>query len=348
MPDPLMLLGSSLGLLIIAVWLFWPDSGLLSRWRAIRRVTTRVLQEDAIKHVQKMTLGGRRATLQSVAGALEIDRDRACQILAGLEESGLLARDGETLTLTAEGRRTAVNIIRAHRVWEQYLAEKTGYRESEWHAQADHHEHTLTPAEVDELARSLGHPPLDPHGDPIPTKEGELHPYRGEPLTKLSVNQLARIAHVGDEPEAVAAQIRAEGLIPGMLVRLIESDARRVRFWADEEEHLLAPVVAARISVIPIAEEVVEDQPAGQPLSDLAVGQRGKVVALSPRCRGPERRRMMDMGVLPGTVIEPELVSPGGDPTAYRVRGALIALRADQAQHIRVETLHARETQPAG
>lgn len=337
MPDPLLLLGSAIIVLIVAVGLFWPKWGLLARWRAIRRVTTRVLQEDTIKHIQKMALSGRRSTLQSVAGALEIDRDRTYEILADLEDSGLLARNGETLNLTDEGRRMAVNIIRAHRVWEQYLAEKTGFQEAEWHAQADYYEHTLTPTEVDELAIRLGHPPLDPHGDPIPTKEGDLNAYRGEPLTDFAVNQLGRIAHVGDEPEAVAAQIRAEGLTPGMLVRVIESDVRRVRFWADEEEHLLAPVVAAKIDVIPLEEGAVEQEPTGQPLNELTVGQQGKVVALSPRCRGPERRRMMDMGILPGTMIVPELVSPGGDPIAYRVRGALIALRADQAQHIRVE-----------
>lgn len=344
MPDPLLLLGSAAGLLIVGVGLFWPDWGVVPRWRAIRRVTSRVLQEDAIKHIQKMALGGRRSTLQSVAGALEIDRDQTCEILAELEEGGMLAREGETLNLTAEGRRMAVNIIRAHRVWEQYLAVNTGYRESEWHAQADYHEHNLTPDEVDELARSLGHPPLDPHGDPIPTRDGEVNAYRGDPLTELSVNQLGRIAHVGDEPEAVAAQIRAEGLAPGMLVRVIESDARRVRFWAGEEEHLLAPVVAAKIAVIPLVEGGIEEEPAGRPLSELAVGQRGKVVALSRRCRGPERRRMMDMGVLPGTVIEPELASPGGDPRAYRVRGALIALRDEQAQWIRVEDLIIEES----
>ena len=64
---------------------------------------------------------------------------------------------------------------------------------------------------------------------------------------------------------------------------------------------------------------------------------------LSPQCRGPERRRLMDLGILPGTVIQAELVSPSGDPTAYRIRDALIALRKEQADWVRVELLTLEE-----
>jgi Fe2+ transport system protein FeoA len=46
---------------------------------------------------------------------------------------------------------------------------------------------------------------------------------------------------------------------------------------------------------------------------------------------------MMDLGILPGTTVTAEMISPGGDPTAYRIRGALVALRKDQAEHIRIQ-----------
>ena len=68
-------------------------------------------------------------------------------------------------------------------------------------------------------------------------------------------------------------------------------------------------------------------------------GEHGQIVGLSPRCRGPERRRMMDLGILPGTVVTAELISPSGDPTAYRIRDALIALRVEQAQLINISRL---------
>jgi Fe2+ transport system protein FeoA len=62
-------------------------------------------------------------------------------------------------------------------------------------------------------------------------------------------------------------------------------------------------------------------------------------VTISRRCRGAERRRLLDLGVLPGTVIQAEIRSPNGDPTAYLVRDALIALRAEQAEFIRIERM---------
>ncbi len=71
-------------------------------------------------------------------------------------------------------------------------------------------------------------------------------------------------------------------------------------------------------------------------LGDLKLGQQGKVVNIASICQGAERRRFMDLGIVPGTVIEAELTSPSGDPTAYKIRGALIALRREQAQLINI------------
>ena len=72
-------------------------------------------------------------------------------------------------------------------------------------------------------------------------------------------------------------------------------------------------------------------------LKDLQHGQAGRVLSISQQCRGAERQRFMDLGILPGTIIRAELKSPSGDPTAYLIRDALIALRADQAAFIIIE-----------
>jgi len=63
------------------------------------------------------------------------------------------------------------------------------------------------------------------------------------------------------------------------------------------------------------------------------------LTGLSALCRGVERRRLLDLGVVPGTVVSAELRSPGGDPTAYRIRGAMIALRRAQADLVHVQRL---------
>ena len=75
-------------------------------------------------------------------------------------------------------------------------------------------------------------------------------------------------------------------------------------------------------------------------LSSIAPGESAEVVALAATCRGAQRRRLLDLGLVPGTRVTSELRGPSGDPTAYRIRGALIALRRDQAHHIFV---HRRE-----
>jgi DtxR family Mn-dependent transcriptional regulator len=306
-------------------------------------MTRRIRREDALKHIQQCEASGHLLTVQSPAGALGVSANEAAEILAELQSGRLLQLERGAIRLTTEGRRLAIQVLRAHRLWERYLADQTGYPEVEWHGRAEAHEHRLSPAEADKLAAQLGHPTHDPHGDPIPTAEGELPQQAGVPVTAASLDQPLRIVHVEDEPEAVYAQLVAEGLHPGMEVHITEISPQRVCLWADGDEHVLAPMVAANLSVIPLPQAAREEKSVGEPLSSLKPGEEGKVLLLSRQCRGQERRRLLDLGVLPGTVIRAEMQSPNGDPTAYRIRDALIALRAEQAEVIRVQ----RVPQPA-
>ena len=144
------------------------------------------------------------------------------------------------------------------------------------------------------------------------------------------------LGRVGKCPADVYAQLVAEGLYLGMRVEVIEVTPERIRFVADGDIHTLAPLVAANIFVAPLPEEQRMEGPY-ESLELLQPQERGKVVRLSPACRGLERRRLMDLGIVPGTVIEAEMRSPSGDPTAYRIRGAMIALRREQARQIYIE-----------
>ncbi len=337
MPDPLVALLIAGLLAGITVLLFWPERGLVIRWRRSRRMNERMLAEDALKQIHKSEMLGQPATLDSVAGALQISRDRTAVLLERAEEGGLVSSEAGVLHLTPDGRDAALHIIRAHRLWERYLADQTGYGESQWHGQAEILEHSLPPEEVDALAAKLGYPTHDPHGDPIPDASGQYVAHGGQPLTDIALDQPAQIVHIEDEPETIYAQLVAQGLYPGMTVRLVEASSKRVRFWANGDEHVLAPILATNISVVPLPQTAaVAVEIDSETLADLRLGERGKVSAISPRCRGAERRRFMDLGILPGTVISAELVSAGGDPTAYRIREALIALRSEQAGMIQI------------
>ncbi len=337
MYDPLTALLIGLFFTGLFILLFWPKGGLIGYFQRMRRLSERVLREDALKHIHKAERHHRQPTIESLAGALQINTGKATKLLESMQEGGLVDLEGETFKLTPDGQEYALQIIRAHRLWERYLSDETGYTKSEWHDMAERYEHDLTLSDTADLSAQLGNPTHDPHGDPIPTAQGELVLHGGEPLPSMPLDKSLRIVHIEDEPETVFAQLVAEGVHPGMLVQIIESGPQRIRFLANGREHLLAPIMASNISVVEIPQEVPEAKIVGEPLSILKPGETGEVLTLSPRFRGSERRRMMDLGILPGTVIQAEMNSPSGDPTAYRIRGALIALRDDQADLIRIK-----------
>ena len=178
-------------------------------------------------------------------------------------------------------------------------------------------------------------PSYDPHGDPIPTRMGDLPPLRGHPLATLGVGGQGTIVHLEDEPEGIYIQLVAEGLHLSMVVQLIQVTPEQVCFSVEGRKHVLPPIVAANIFVIPRIVEESGDEVL-ETLARLEPGQQAMVVRLSPNCRGLERRRLMDLGILPGTIVKAQLRSPSGDPTAFQIRGALIALRAEQSSHIQV------------
>ena len=319
----------------VTVLLFWPVSGLF--WRGLRffKSNERVLIEDALKHVYDCEYRKTPCTLHSLAGALGLSGSRVATLITRLEGVGLVEGGEGSYRLTAEGRSEALRVVRIHRLWERYLSDETGLGPTEWHALADVREHGTTPQQADSLAVQMGEPRYDPHGDPIPTASGEIAPQRGKLLSELEVGETAEIVHIEDEPASVYAQLVAEGLYLGMRVRLLERTPQRVRFEANTDEHVLAPVLAANLTVM-VAEPVTEPETPFQILSTLELGETAQVTGISALCRGLERRRLLDLGIVPGTVVGAELRSPSGDPTAFRVRGALVALRKEQADLIHI------------
>lgn len=181
------------------------------------------------------------------------------------------------------------------------------------------------------MAASLGHPRFDPHGTPIPTASGDLPSARGQTLTRLAPNLCAGITHVKDEPKATYQQLVARGLVVGVIVRVLDLAADRIRLDVDGEEQALAPVVAGNVTVERL-ERTADSAARPDRLSQLSPGEAGRVVRFLAGCRGIPHRRLLDLGLVSGTIVQAELRSSTGDPTAYRIRGALIALRRDQAE----------------
>lgn len=338
MPSPLVSLLVFAGALLALAVLAWPRRGLVARLLRGQRAGLRVGMEDALKHLYKCARFGREATVESVAGALEVPQATAARILLELRSAGLVRPD-RTTVLTEEGRVYALRMIRTHRLWERYLADRTGVHPGEWHERAEEQEHLLTVEEIEALDVRLGRPRFDPHGDPIPTAGGDLPAAVGVPLTHLDPGDEGVVVHLEDEPRTLFDRLVQEGLSPGMHLRVLEPREGRVHVALDGQGVELDAASAANVTVVVAAEGTDVAPPEdweGRTLEDLPFGEAGEVVGLSPACRGIQRRRLLDLGVVPGTSVSAELTATGGDPTAYRIRGALIALRREQQRWVRI------------
>jgi DtxR family Mn-dependent transcriptional regulator len=317
--------------LIAVAWL--PGVALAARWQRSRARRRRVLVEDTLKFVHGSELRGVLATPESLAGHLRRRLAAALDVVADMEASGLIRTTGAGLALTASGREIAVRVVRAHRLLERYLADELQMPLEAIHAAADRQEHRMTVEDTAALEARLGYPTHDPHGDPIPRPDGDIAHAEAVSLTEQPVGQPALIVHLEDEPTELFRQIAAAGLEPGMRIEVIEASPSQLVIWNGDREHVLSPVAAGNVFVAPLPTPTAPVMR----LTALPPGSAGRVVTL--RSRGLARRRLLDLGVTPGAVIERVFTSPFGEPTAYRVRGALIALRTEQAGQIEIEPL---------
>ena len=293
----------------------------------------RTRTEDALKHLFDQEYRGRHGSFASLSGALRLDDRRLMQLLGRMQQQRLVVATGQEFELTSEGERVARQIVRAHRLLERYFADEARLPLPQIHAAAERQEHSLTPDQVDRLSAALGHPREDPHGDPIPDRDGVISPPGDTPVTAWPDDQFGRITHLEDEPPLAYAQILAEGLRIGQVVKILESTPERIVLTDGENEYRLAPAVAANVFLAPASHP---DASGLMPLSDLPTGEIAEVVSLDPSCQGFSRRRLMDLGFTPGARLEPALQTFVGDPRGYRVRGTLVALRQDQARQVMV------------
>jgi len=118
----------------------------------------RVRIDDALKHLQHCEMSGLDPRLDGLAGALGCSPDHAARLLTDMHTQGLVQLSEGSIQLTEAGRERSLQLVRAHRLWERFLADQTGFAEQEWHRQAERREHQLSQAEADRLSASLGHP----------------------------------------------------------------------------------------------------------------------------------------------------------------------------------------------
>ena len=288
--------------------------------------------EDALKLFHRAEYEGWLMTADALAGSVTRDLTEAGDLLARLQADGFARTSGRGFVLTDAGRRYALQVVRAHRLFETWLARETGTSAPEWHRKAEVAEHTLTTEDTEALSAQLGHPRFDPHGDPIPTRHLTL-PELGEvALLEVEPNTVVQITHIEDEPPVVFRRIASTGLAPGIILRVGRIGKDEVEIEAESRTHRLSLVEAGHVQVLPVRAEVI--QPDWVRLSDLSEGESAEIKALSAVCQGSERLRLLDLGVVPGSRVRVDLSGPFRSPRGYRIRGTLVGLRNDQADNI--------------
>jgi len=292
--------------------------------------------EDILKQLYHFENSGKDANISSLTGVLKFKDSLVIEVVKLMTINKLIYFEGDVLKLTKSGRDYSLRIVRVHRLWEKYLAEKTGIDKLEWHDRAEFMEHKLSLEETNSLASQLGNPVYDPHGDPIPTNSGKIAKVKGVALSSLAVNSIGKITHIEDEPDIIYKQIIAENIHIGSQIRVVESNTKRIVFYSEGEEFKLAPIVAANLTVA-ILDPTVLDKEITLRLSSLQENETAKIVGISKESRGESRRRLLDLGFVKGTQISIDLMSPLRNPTAYLVKGTSIALRKDQASKILIK-----------
>jgi DtxR family Mn-dependent transcriptional regulator len=322
-------------IVLLGLWIIHPKHGFISIYKKYKKNTDRVLLEDSLKHLFDADYRGLKTTVQSLAGYLNINLNKATSVVTDLEKTKLVSTSNDEVNLTEEGKTQAVRMVRMHRVFEKYLAEKSGLKEHEWHQEAEHAEHNLTFEQINKIAAEIGNPLFDPHGDPIPTIEGEFPQHKGVSLRSLQEGDIGIVTHIEDEPIEVFAQITALGIYPGTPIKIIGADNTKITFLVNGKEAILAPVLAQNISVI--KDNSLKRNKKYKTLQMLKNGEEAYVAGISLGLRGIQRRRLMDFGIVPGTKIRAELESLSGDPRGYFVRGTTVALRNKQAESIFIQ-----------
>jgi DtxR family transcriptional regulator, Mn-dependent transcriptional regulator len=208
--------------------------------------------EDYLKIIFKLEDEGSSATTQSIAERLRVQSPSVTNMIKRLAELNLVEhRPYRGVVLTNTGRKAALEVIRHHRLLELYLAEALGYSWDQVHDEADRLEHSISEEFEARIDRALGFPRFDPHGEPIPTAEGEIAEAVGTRLTELPEGSRVVVELVSDTDPEKLRYLGDLGLYPAADLTVIEHlpfDGP-VKIRVDDTEHVLGRQLAETIVV---------------------------------------------------------------------------------------------------
>jgi DtxR family Mn-dependent transcriptional regulator len=208
--------------------------------------------EDYLKTVYKLSQSSDRVTPSAVAEAQEVSLAAVTKMVKRLKELKLVTYERAAgIRLTAGGTKVALEIIRHHRLLEVYLTEALGYTWDQVDGEAEVLEHVISEEFEDKIDKMLGHPTHDPHGDPIPTKDGKIDSTMHPPLVEMEPGQRGRVARVSDSDPAMLRYLGELGIYPAVAVELLEREPFGGPFHVkvDGREHRIGEELARNVFV---------------------------------------------------------------------------------------------------
>jgi DtxR family Mn-dependent transcriptional regulator len=180
--------------------------------------------ENYLKHVLLLSEGGDElVSMGALAGSLEVVPGTVTTMIKALADEGLVEHQPrQGVRLTVEGRRTALNVLRKHRLVETFLVNVLKMDWSKVHEEAEQLEHAISDEVLDRLDALLGHPSVDPHGDPIPSRQGKLSSQVYATLATCLADRPVRIVRVTEQSEEFLRFAEQQGLQPGTSVRVTD------------------------------------------------------------------------------------------------------------------------------
>jgi DtxR family transcriptional regulator, Mn-dependent transcriptional regulator len=187
-----------------------------------RGATVTRAMEDYLKALLELSDRHAEVKARDLASALGVAPASVTGMLSKLAGLGLVHyAKYRGATLTPAGRALALETLRHHRLLETYLAQALGYPWEEVHEEAERLEHVISETFEDRVDALLGNPTHDPHGDPIPQRDGTLPATPGAPMSELAVGARATITRVTEQSSATLAFLAAAHLLPGTRVQLL-------------------------------------------------------------------------------------------------------------------------------
>ncbi len=208
--------------------------------------------QDYLKAIYKLEQAGSRATTSALADTLGVSAASVTGMVKKLARLRFVRHHRyRGVLLTAAGERVALEVLRHHRLLELYLAKALGYRWDQVHDEAERLEHVISEDLEERIFQALGQPTRDPHGAPIPGKDGNVAAAAADRLSDLPAGARGAIRQVSDGTADMLRYLGARGLVPDAIVEVLEVAPFHgpITVRVGSTTHVLGRELAGRIRV---------------------------------------------------------------------------------------------------